>query len=321
MDRWAELWKLLFYFYLLRFTPFKSLRIETSHLLIFPDGFYHLSCLLCPTHPHPYIFTTTSWRTIVLLVCHSVRKIFQNSLHLDHKERQEPKNWCFQTSMLEKTLESPLDCKINQSVSKEISPGYSLEGLMLKLQYFGHLMQRADSLEETLMLGNIEGQRRRGWERMRWLDGTTDSMDINLSKLQETVKDREAWHVSWDPWGCRVRYDLATEEESSEVARLFLEPKRLLSCAGSGTWGWEVRGPAGQLQAHRGYTRSSHRHIAAIAWSRTACQNKWLICELGVGTHRTLKPWVYRGLAKRRAATTQPDNCASTSISVLMGEQ
>ena len=133
---------------------------------------------------------------------------------LDHKEGWAPKNWCFKLCCWRRLLRVPwTERRSNQSILKEINPDYSLGGLMLKLklQYFGHMMWSADLLEKTLMLGKTEGKKRSGWQRMRRLDSTTSSTDMNLSKLQETAEDKGAWHATVHGFQ-RVGHDLVTEQ-------------------------------------------------------------------------------------------------------------
>ena len=150
---------------------------------------------------------------------------------LDYKESRVLKNWYFWTVVLEKTLESPLDCKEikPESILKETNTEYSLEGLMLKkLQYFGHLMRRADSFEKTLMLGKIEGGRRRGRQSMRWLDGITDS-SLSLNKVWALVMDREAWCAAVHEVSNNQRW-LRNQTELKWTEAYNVEQEKVLAC-------------------------------------------------------------------------------------------
>ena len=159
---------------------FPSVNLPTTKYTLIP------SLVLDKRYPIPFYWTIHSSSHVRMW-------------ELDRKKGWKPKNWCFRTMVLKKILESPLDCKEIKPVNlKEINPEYSLEGLMLKLklQYFGHLIQRANSLEKTLMLGKTEGKRRRGQQRLRWLDSNTSSTERNFSKLRDIVEDRETWRAA-----------------------------------------------------------------------------------------------------------------------------
>ena len=144
---------------------------------------------------------------------------------LNHKGGWVLKNWYFWTVVWRRLLKVPWTARLNQSIRKEINPEYSLEWLMLKmkLQYFGYLMKRKDSLEKTLMLGKIEGKRRMGWQRMRWLDSITDSTDMNLSKLRERVKDRGSWCAP-SSWGGKESDMTWRLNHNSKDKRSLLQP-------------------------------------------------------------------------------------------------
>ena len=135
----------------------------------------------------------------------------------EHRRTDVFELWCWRPLRVPWTARTS-----NQSILKEINPEYSLEGLILKLQYFGHLMWWTGSLRKTLMLGKIESRRRRGWQRKRWFSGITDSMDINLSKFQEMVKDREAWHAA-DYGSQIVRHDWTTSIHDKILRNLGIE--------------------------------------------------------------------------------------------------